>query len=87
LGIFLKWNKNIPYLHFISTVIDNCDAFVWACLPGTEGKGIAEVLFADQGYKFTGKLPVTWPMNSAQEPINSGDGKTGRFAYGFGLTD
>ncbi len=69
----------------ISSVIDNCDAFVWAGLPGTEGNGISDVLFGD--YKFTGKLPVTWPMNSAQEPINSGDTKVGRYAYGFGLTD
>ena len=71
----------------ITSVIDNCDAFVWSGLPGTEGKGLAEVLFADQGYKFTGKLPVTWPMNSAQEPINSGDNLVGRYPYAFGLTD
>jgi beta-glucosidase len=71
----------------ITSVIDNCDAFVWACLPGTECRGVAEVLYKDKGYSFTGKLPVTWPMNNAQEPINTGDGKTGRFAFGFGLTD
>jgi beta-glucosidase len=71
----------------ISGVLPNCDAFVWACLPGTEGRGVGEMLYSDQGYKFTGKLQVTWPTNSAQEPINSGDGKTGLFAYGFGLTD
>jgi beta-glucosidase len=71
----------------ITSVIDNCDAFVWACLPGSEGRGIAEMLYGDQGYKFTGKLPFTWPTNLAQEPINSGDGKTGRFAYGAGLSD
>jgi beta-glucosidase len=69
----------------ITSVIDNCDAFIWSCWPGTEGNGISDVLFGD--YKFTAKLPVTWPMNSAQEPINSGDAKTGRYAYGFGLTD
>ncbi|HUI93824.1 MAG TPA: glycoside hydrolase family 3 N-terminal domain-containing protein [Chitinivibrionales bacterium] len=69
----------------ISTVINNCDAFIWSCLPGTEGEGIADVLFGD--YKFSGKLPVTWPTSSAQEPINSGDGQTGMYAYGFGLTD
>ncbi|HUI93926.1 MAG TPA: glycoside hydrolase family 3 N-terminal domain-containing protein [Chitinivibrionales bacterium] len=69
----------------ITSVIDNCDAFIWSGLPGTEGAGISDVLFGD--VKFSGKLPVTWPMNLAQEPINSGDGQTGRFAYGFGLTD
>jgi beta-glucosidase len=71
----------------ISAVLPNADAFVWACLPGTEGKGVGEVLFGVNGYKFSGKLPVTWPASLAQEPINAGDGKTGLFAFGFGLTD
>jgi beta-glucosidase len=48
---------------------------------------VGEVLFGVNGYKFTGKLPVTWPTNLAQEPINVGDGKTGLFPFGFGLTD
>jgi beta-glucosidase len=72
----------------ISGVLPNCDAFIWACLPGTEGGlGIAQLLFKDQGYAFSGKLQVTWPNNAGDEPINSGDGKTGLFAYGYGLTD
>jgi len=71
----------------ISGVLANCDAFIWASLPGTEGRGIGEMLYSDQGYKFTGKLQVTWPNNVNDEPINVGDGKTGLFAYGFGLTD
>jgi len=70
----------------ISTVIPNCDAFVWAGLPGTEGEGVSDVLFAT-GYKFSGKLPFTWPTGLSQEPINYGDGQTGLFAYGYGLTD
>ena len=37
------------------------DAFVAAWLPGSEGDGIAEVLFGD--YNFTGKLPHTWPKS------------------------
>jgi beta-glucosidase len=69
----------------VTAVLANCDAFVWASLPGSEGKGVAEMLYGD--YKFTGKLPVTWPSSVADEPINLGDGKTGLFAYGFGLTD
>ena len=32
-------------------------------------------------------LPVTWPTGLSQEPINVGDGKTGLFAYGYGLSD
>jgi beta-glucosidase len=66
----------------ISTVIGNCDAFVWACLPGTEGRGIGEVLFQDQGYGFSGKLPVSWPGNSTNyAPVTGG----AMFAAGAGL--
>lgn len=72
----------------ISGILPSCDAFIWACLPGSEGGlGIAQLLFKDQGYAFSGKLQVTWPNNSTNEPINAGDGQTGLFAYGFGLTD
>ena len=38
------------------------DAFIAAWLPGTEGQGVADVLFGD--YKPTGKLPRPWPRNN-----------------------
>jgi len=61
------------------------NAFVAAWLPGSEGKGVAEVLFGDYG--FTGKLGFSWPRNAAQIPINVGDpGYDPLFPYGFGLT-
>jgi hypothetical protein len=41
------------------------------------------VLFGD--YNPTGKLPQTWPTSASQEPINSGDGKTGLYPFGYGL--
>lgn len=41
--------------------INQSDAFVAAWLPGSEGDGIAEVLFGD--YNFTGKLPHSWPKS------------------------
>ena len=69
----------------VSAVVDNCDALVEAWLPGTEGSGVAEVFYGINGYDFTGKLPMCIPMNTNQEPVNVGDGKTPRFAYGFGL--
>jgi beta-glucosidase len=31
---------------------------VAAWLPGTEGQGVADMLFGD--YEFTGRLPMTW---------------------------
>jgi len=60
-----------------------CDALVAAWLPGTEGAGVADVLF---GMKpATGKLPVSWPRTMEQIPINVGDASYDPlFAYGFG---
>jgi beta-glucosidase len=61
------------------------DAVVAAWLPGTEGGGVADVLFGD--YKPTGKLSFTWPRSMAQIPMSVGDAKYDPlFAYGFGLT-
>lgn len=68
----------------IGSQLNQAGAFVAAWLPGTEGAGITDVLFGD--YPFVGKLPVTWPSAVTQEPINSGDGKTGLFPVGYGLT-
>jgi beta-glucosidase len=68
----------------INTQLNQSTAFVAAWLPGTEGRGITDVLFGDFG--FVGKLPVTWPNAVIQEPINSGDGQTGLFPFGYGIT-
>ena len=65
------------------------DAWVAAWLPGTEGDGIADVLFGD--YPFTGKLSYSWPRSNEQLPINihNSAGKTGceapLFPFGYGL--
>ncbi len=68
----------------VNTQVNLAHAFVAAWLPGTEGAGMTDVLFGD--YNFTGKLPVTWPNAVSQEPINNGDGKTGLFPFGHGLS-
>lgn len=64
------------------------DALIGAWLPGSEGDGIADVLFGK--YNPTGKLSVTWPKSIAQIPTNVGpDGskpKDALFDYGFGLS-
>ena len=61
------------------------DAVVAAWLPGTEGAGVADVLFGD--YKPTGKLSYSWPRSMAQLPVNVGDAKYDPlFPFGFGLT-
>lgn len=62
-----KLNKKIPVILIlvsgrpltIADYVGDCDAVIEAWLPGTEGEGVADVLFGD--YDFTGTLPVTWP--------------------------
>jgi beta-glucosidase len=69
----------------VNEVLDKCDAFVAAWLPGTEGQGVADVLFGD--YKPTGKLSFSWPRAVSQIPMNMGDQNYDPlFKYGFGLT-
>ncbi|MFS0705699.1 glycoside hydrolase family 3 N-terminal domain-containing protein, partial [Cellulomonas sp. 179-A 9B4 NHS] len=58
-------------------------AAVVAWLPGTEGDGVTDVLFGD--VLPTGTLPVTWPYDAVQQPINAGDGKNALFPLGHGL--
>ncbi|MEV7736303.1 glycoside hydrolase family 3 N-terminal domain-containing protein [Streptomyces sp. NPDC088921] len=61
------------------------DALVASWLPGTEGDGVADVLYGKR--PFTGRLPVTWPKSEAQLPINVGDASYDpQFPYGWGLT-
>ncbi|XP_019199382.1 PREDICTED: uncharacterized protein LOC109193047 [Ipomoea nil] len=61
------------------------DALVAAWLPGSEGQGVADVLFGD--YEFTGKLPRTWFKTVDQLPMNIGDSHYDPlFPFGFGLT-
>jgi beta-glucosidase len=60
------------------------DALVASWLPGSEGEGVADVLFGRR--PFTGKLPMTWPRTLAQEPINVGDANYDPlFPFGYGL--
>ncbi len=69
----------------LGRALDWVDAFVAAWLPGTEGRGVADVLFGD--YAPTGKLSHTWPRSMSQIPINWGDVPyEPLFAYGYGLT-
>jgi beta-glucosidase len=68
----------------VAAELGNWNALLAAWLPGSEGAGVADVLFGD--YAPTGKLPVTWMQSAAQQPINDGDGKTPLFPYGAGLT-
>jgi beta-glucosidase len=62
----------------IDQVLDGVEGFIAAWLPGTEGQGVADVLFGD--YKPTGKLSFTWPRSMERlraDPL---------FKYGYGLS-
>jgi beta-glucosidase len=65
-------------------LLHQTDALVASWLPGSEGIGVADVLFGRA--RFTGRLPVSWPRSLAQEPINVGDAHYDPlYPYGFGL--
>jgi beta-glucosidase len=66
-------------------VLTKADAIVAAWLPGSEGDGIADVLFGD--YKPTGKLSFAWPRSMEQVGKHPGDaGYDPLFGLGFGLS-
>ena len=61
--------------------INHSDAFVAAWLPGSEGGGVADLLFqADPSYDFTGALSFSWPASA----VVSKDSET-LFDLGYGL--
>ena len=65
--------------------VDKWDGLVAAWLPGSEGKGVTDVLFGD--YNPTGRLSVSWPRSMDQIPINFGDETYDPlFEYGYGLS-
>ncbi|MFF9090226.1 glycoside hydrolase family 3 N-terminal domain-containing protein [Streptomyces sp. NPDC014991] len=65
--------------------LEGIDALVASWLPGTEGEGVADVLYGRR--PFTGQLPVTWPKSETQLPINVGDASYDpQYPYGWGLT-
>jgi len=67
----------------VNRELEYCQAFVAAWLPGSEGKGVAEVLFGDYG--FQGRLSFSWPRD-AEQKSNIGDANYDPlFDFGFGL--
>lgn len=68
----------------IEPYLPKMDALVAAWLPGTEGQGVADLLFGDFG--FTGKLARTWFKTVEQLPMNVGDAHYDPlFPFGYGI--
>ena len=76
---------------WVNPELNASTAFVAAWLPGTEGGGIADVLFRDEegqvNFDFSGVLSYSWPMRPSQVRLNRNDADyEPLFPYGFGLT-
>src|SRR3546814_7675359 len=76
---------------YANDLINLSDAFVGAWLPGSEGKGVADVLFAGvdgkPAHDFSGTLSFAWPGVACPGPRAEGpDGAAPLFALGYGLS-
>lgn len=73
---------------WVNPEINASDAFVAAWLPGSEGAGIADLLFQqDPSHDFTGRLSFSWPATAIQTRLNRGDADYAPlFPYGYGLS-
>lgn len=90
-------NRGIPVVSvflsgrpmWVNPELNASDAFVAAWLPGSEGAGVADVLFNDTDghtpYPISGKLSFSWP-DSPYVQANHGDGQPVLFAYDYGLS-
>ena len=75
----------------ITPELQASNAFVVAWWPGTEGGGIADVLFRNNkgavNYDFTGRLSYAWPSGGGQHSANAApDATAPLFPYGYGLS-
>jgi beta-glucosidase len=66
---------------WVNRELNAADAFVAAWLPGSEGAGVADVLFGTR--PATGRLSFSWPAHCDGTPVNGPDGAL--FPLGYGL--
>jgi len=76
---------------YVNDLLNLSDAFVAAWLPGTEGKGVGDVLFrgvdGEPAHDFTGRLSFSWPGVACPAPLARGpDNAPPLFAFGYGLS-
>ena len=65
--------------------LNAADAFVASWLPGSEGAGVADVLFGRA--PATGRLSFSWPERCEGQPLNGADGAVFAIGYGRALND
>ena len=70
----------------ITDSINKSDAFIAAWLPGSEGAGVADFLFATDDFKPVGKLPFSWPNAFEDLPLAT-DSDKALYPFGEGLSD
>lgn len=68
----------------LGDALQQADAVVAAWLPGTEGDGLADVLFGDHAP--TGRLPFSWPATMQDVPRWAAYLRGPLFPAGYGLT-
>lgn len=76
---------------WVNPELNQSDAFVAAWLPGSEGGGIADLLFSDKEgnlrHDFTGRLSFSWPAKPDDALLNQGNTiYSPLFPLGFGLS-
>ncbi|MFN6935758.1 MAG: glycoside hydrolase family 3 C-terminal domain-containing protein, partial [Tsuneonella sp.] len=64
--------------------INASDAFVASWLPGSEGGGVADILFGAR--TATGRLSFSWPSACDGKPVNGREGALFPVGYGLSLT-
>ena len=65
--------------------INAADAFVASWLPGSEGAGIADILYGKR--EATGRLSFSWPATCGGAPLNGPEGALFPVGFGRSLTD
>lgn len=70
---------------WVNRELNAADSFVAAWLPGSEGAGVADVLFGQR--EATGRLSFSWPATCEGNPLNSPEGALFPFGFGRLLSD
>lgn len=76
---------------YVTPEINASNAFVAAWQPGSEGEGVADMLFSGAdgsvAYEFRGRLSFSWPRSPDQYALNVGsEPYFPLFPFGYGLT-